>query len=175
MSLPPIGQAISMNAHASNSPLQVNVLGLVTLDFKGGLRAVVEQEIQSGWGGVRLRAEGFEMTADSPVLGKVVLSWANSGSTPLSEVRILDEAASTYLSTWYFDWTMTIEKPPGGGAPIELSSTKTAALVGDQLTGFPPQGGKYQLQQPVDFAPVGAPGQVILTLQQLPATVSYNP
>ncbi|MFI6850025.1 hypothetical protein OG535_40070 [Kitasatospora sp. NBC_00085] len=115
------------------------------------------------------------MTAYTEALGKVVLSWANSGSTPLSEVRILDETASTYLSTWYLDWTMTIEKPPGGGAPMELASTKTAALVGDRLTDFPPQGGKYQLQQPVDFAPVGAPGQVILSLQQLASTVSYSP
>ncbi|WP_285530199.1 hypothetical protein [Streptomyces lavendulae] len=162
-----------MTAHAADSPLNVSSLGLVTVDFKGGLRALVEQEIQSGWGGVRLRVEGFEMSGDSPVLGKVVLSWANTGSTPLSEVRILDGSASTHLSTWHLDWTMTIERPPGGGVPMQLSSTKTAALVGDQLSAFPPQGGKYQLQQPVDFAPVGAPGQVIVSLQQLPATVTY--
>ncbi|MFJ6838496.1 hypothetical protein [Streptomyces sp. NPDC091209] len=175
MPLPPIGQAIAMTAHDANVPLQVPILGLLTIAIRGGLRAVVEQEIQSGWGGARLRVEGFEMTADTEQLGKVVLSWANSGSTPLSEVRILDQAASRYLSTWYLDWTMTIEKPPGGDAHMQLASTKTAALVGDQLTDFPPQGGKYQLQQPVDFAPVGAPHQVVLSLQQLAATVTYSP
>ena len=70
---------------------------------------------------------------------------------------------------------MTVEKPPGGGPPLVLSNTKTATLINDSLTVFPPQGSVYQLQQPVDLAPVGAPSQVVATLQQFPVTVSHNP
>ncbi|WP_159049476.1 hypothetical protein [Streptomyces sp. NRRL WC-3618] len=45
----------------------------------------------------------------------------------------------------------------------------------DRLTTFPPQGDVYQLQQPVDFAPLGAPGQVVAQLLKFPMTRSYNP
>ncbi|WP_437622165.1 hypothetical protein [Sorangium sp. So ce1151] len=44
-----------------------------------------------------------------------------------------------------------------------------------KLTVFPPQRAVYQLQAPVDLAPVGAPSQVGAQLQQLPLTVSHNP
>ncbi len=56
-----------------------------------------------------------------------------------------------------------------------LSNTKTATLLNDSLTVFPPQGSVYQLQQPVDLAPVGAPNQVVAQLLQFPVTVSHNP
>jgi hypothetical protein len=75
----------------------------------------------------------------------------------------------------FLDFTVTIEKPPGGGPPMQLSNTKTATLLNDKLTVFPPQGAVYQLQQPVDLAPVGTPAQVVATLLQFPVTVSHFP
>ncbi|MCX4596963.1 hypothetical protein OG819_47245 [Streptomyces sp. NBC_01549] len=170
MPLPSIGQEIPVACHASDTPLRVDALGLVTVDIKGGFRARVEQEVQAG---VKLKVVGFEMSGDSPVLGRVTLAWADLGTSPLSAVEV--NGSSNYRNTMYFDWTLTIEKPPSGGGPMTLSGTKTAVLIGDQLTNYPPQGVGYQLQQPVDFAPAGNPGQVVASLQQLSATVSYVP
>jgi hypothetical protein len=58
---------------------------------------------------------------------------------------------------------------------LVLSTTKTAALINPNLTRFPPQGDVYQLQAPVDLAPVDAPDQVVAQLQQFPVTVTHNP
>jgi hypothetical protein len=36
-------------------------------------------------------------------------------------------------------------------------------------------GAVYQLQQPIDLAPVGNPSQVVGQLQQFPVTVTHSP
>jgi hypothetical protein len=173
--MPPIGLEIPCSCYAVNVPLQVNVLGLVTLDFKGGIRVRVEANIRDGLSGVRLKVIGHEVSADSPILGKVTISQADIDTTPLSLLEVLSNMPPTFRQTMFLDFTVTVEKPPGGGPPMQLSNTKTAALVNDKLTVFPPQGSVYQLQQPIDLAPVGAPGQVVATLLQFPVTVSHNP
>jgi hypothetical protein len=141
--LPPIGLEIPCSCYAVNVPLQVNVLGLVTLDFKGGIRVRVEANLAGGLGGVRL--------------------------------KVIGNMPPKFRQTMFLDFTVTVEKPPGGGPPMQLSNTKTATLLNSNLTVFPPQGAVYQLQQPVDLAPVGAPNQVVAQLLQFPVTVSHNP
>lgn len=173
--LPPIGLEIPCSCYAVNVPLQVNVLGLVTLDFKGGIRVRVEANLGGGLGGVKLKVIGHEVSADSPVLGKVTISQADIDVTPLSLLEVIGNMPPKFRQTMFLDFTVTVEKPPGGGPPMQLSNTKTATLINDNLTVFPPQGSVYQLQQPVDLAPVGAPGQVVAQLLQFPVTVSHNP
>jgi len=173
--LPPIGLEIPCSCYAVNVPLQVNVLGVLTLDFKGGIRVRVEANLGAGLGGVKLKVIGHEVSADSPVLGKVTISQADIDVTPLSLLEVVGNLPPKFKQTMFLDFTVTVEKPPGGGPPMQLSNTKTATLVNDSLTVFPPQGSVYQLQQPVDLAPVGAPGQVVAQLLQFPVTVSHNP
>lgn len=173
--LPPIGIEIPCSVYAVNVPLRVDVLGIITLDFKGGILARVEANITGGLGGVRLQVLGFEVSADSPVLGQVTMSRADIDVTPLSLLEIIKQNPLTYRATTFLDFTVTIEKPPGGGPPLVLSNTKTATMVNYNLTAFPPQGSVYQLQEPVDLAPVGAPGQVVAQLLQFPSTISHNP
>jgi hypothetical protein len=153
----------------------VNVLGLVTLDFKGGIRVRVEANLGAGLGGVKLKVIGHEVSADSPILGKVTISQSDIDTTPLSLLEVLGNMPPKFRQTMYLDFTVTVERPPGGGPPMQLSNTKTATLINDNLTVFPPQGSVYQLQQPVDLAPIGNPGTVVATLQQFPVTVSHNP
>jgi hypothetical protein len=50
-----------------------------------------------------------------------------------------------------------------------------AILTGSKVTTFPPKGDVYQLQEPVDLAPVGSPTDVVGQIQQFPVTVSHNP
>ncbi|HCF26121.1 MAG TPA: hypothetical protein DEV81_02595 [Cyanobacteria bacterium UBA11049] len=173
--LPPIGLEIPCSGYAVNVPLRVDVLGSIKLDFKGGIKVRVEGNLGSSLGGVKLRVIGAEVSADSPVLGKVTMSQADVGTTPLSLLELIGNLPPTYRNTMFLDFTMTIEKPPGGGSPLVLSNTKTAKLLKDGLTSFPPQGDVYQLQEPVDLAPVDAPNQVIATLLQFPVTVTHNP
>src|SRR5262249_25841113 len=133
--LPPIGLEIPCSMYAVNVPLRVNVLGLVTLDFKGGIRYRVESDITSGLGGVKLKIIGFEMSADSPILGKVTLSQSDVDTTPLSLLEVIS-SMPMYRLTTYLDVTMTIEKPVGGGPPMTLANTKTMTLLDNALTVF---------------------------------------
>jgi hypothetical protein len=173
--LPSVGLEIPCSCYAINVPLNVNVLGLVTLDFKGGITVRVEGNLREGLGGLQLRVIGHEVSADSPVLGRVTISQADTEVTPLSLLEVIKNLPPTFRQTMFLDFTVTIEKPPGGGPPLVLSNTKTAALINPNLTRFPPQGDVYQLQAPVDLAPVGAPDQVVAQLQQFPVTVTHNP
>lgn len=172
--LPAIGVEIPCSCHAADTPLRVDVLGVLRLDFKGGIRVRVEANIREGLGGVRLKVIGHEVSADSEVLGRVTISQADIDTTPLSLVEIIGNSP-VFRQTMFLDFTVTVEKPPGGGPPLMLSNTKTATLVSGTLSTFPPQGDVYQLQEPVDLAPVGSPNQVMAQLQQFPVTVSHNP
>lgn len=164
-----------MSQYAVDVPLQVNVLGLIRLDFKGGIKVRVEGNIEGGLGGVKLRIIGHEYTADSPVLGRVTLSQADIDTTPLGTLELIKNLPPTFRWRQFFDFTLTIEKPPGGGPPLVLSNTKTAEIFNESLTVFPPQGSVLQLRAPVDLAPAGAPAQAVAQLQQLPITTSHNP
>ncbi|UQA55544.1 hypothetical protein [Polyangium aurulentum] len=172
--LPPIGLEIPCSMHAVDVPLRVEGLGVVTLTFKGGIKVRVEANLPGGLGGIKLRVIGYEMTADSPVLGRVTLCQADTEVTPLSLLELVKSLPPTFRNTIFLDVTLTFEKPPAG-VPRVLSNPKTMALVNENLPMFPPQGSVYQLQAPVDFAPPDAPTRVLAQLQAFPATVSHNP
>ena len=173
--LPPIGLEIPCATYAVNVPFKVDGLGIISLDFKGGWKHRVERNIGGGLGGVMLKNIGFEVSADDPVLGKVTFSQADIDVTPLSRLELIGQLPPTFRNLMFLDFTVTIEKPPGGGPPLRLANTNTATVFNDNLTVYPPQGAVYQLKQPVDLAPVGAPTKVVAQLLQYPVTVSHNP
>jgi hypothetical protein len=173
-SLPPIGLEIPCSCHASNVPFQVNVLGVIPLDFKGGWRVRVEENIASELGGVRLRVIGCEWVAESEALGTVTISQdGNVDTTPLSLLEIIGNSP-VFRNTMYLDFTVTVEKPTPDSGPLVLANTRTVTIVHDNLKNFPPQEDVYQLQEPVGLAPVNAPGQVVVQLLQFPLTVTYS-
>ncbi|MEU3048812.1 hypothetical protein ABZ705_20275 [Streptomyces sp. NPDC006984] len=173
--IPPIGQEIPCSGYAANVPIKFDALGVVYLDFKGGITFRVESNITGGLGGVKLKIIGEEYAADHQTLGKVILSRAEVDTTPLSLLEVLSNTPPKLKNTLFHDFTLTIEKPPGGGGPLVLPNVKTVTTMNDSLTVFPPQGDVYQLQQPVDFAPVGEPNKVVAQLLQLPMTRTHNP
>jgi hypothetical protein len=173
--LPPIGLEIPMSMYAVNVPFQINVLGLIQLDFKGGIRVRVEANIASGLGGVKLKTIGWEVSADSPVLGRVTLSQSDVDNDPLGSLEVLGNLPPKYRNIMLTSFTCTIEKPPGGGPPLQLAGTKPWTIVNDSLTMFPPQGAVYQIPEPLNLAPIGTPGQIVATILQMPFTVSHNP
>src|SRR5882757_6723670 len=107
-SLPSVGLETSCSAYAVNAPFMVNVLGVLTLDFKGGLKTRVDSNLSSG-SGVKLKMLALELSADSPILGKVTITQANIDITPLSLLEVT--GASTFRNTFFWDFTVTIEKP----------------------------------------------------------------
>jgi hypothetical protein len=131
--------------------------------------------IAAGLGGVRLRVIGNEWSAESAVLGTITISQADIDVTPLSLLEIIHNGPTVFRNTMFLDWTVTVEKPPGGGPSLVFSNTKTVTLINDNLVNFPPRGDVFQLQEPIDLAPVGTPGQVVARLLQLPLTVTHNP
>ncbi|WP_437774740.1 hypothetical protein [Sorangium sp. So ce1097] len=173
--LPSIGYEIPCSSYAVNVPFRVDVLGTVTLDFKGGWKVRVESRSTEGLGSVKLKVIGNEWSADSPVLGRVTITQANVDTTPLSLLEVTSDQPPKFRNIMLLDHTVTIERPPGGGTPLVLSNTKTARLINDNLTMYPPQGAVYQLQEPIDLAPVGTPNHVVAQILQFPLTVSHNP
>ncbi|MFF4958330.1 hypothetical protein [Streptomyces sp. NPDC001222] len=164
-----------MSGYAVNVPMKFDAIGLVQLDFKGGIRVRVEANLASGLGGVKLKIIGEEYSADHPELGKLTLSQADVDTTPLSLLEVVSNMPPKFKNTLFHDFTLTVERPPGGGAPWVLSNTKTMTTLNESLTVFPPQGSVYQLTEPVDFAPVGDPKRVVAQLMQFPMTMAHNP
>jgi hypothetical protein len=172
--LPPIGLEIPCSMYAVNVPFRVDVLGVITLDFKGGIRVRVENNLTTGLGGVGLRTIGWEVSADSPVLGKVTLSQADVDNDPLGALEVVSNLPPTFRNTFTTSFTCTVEKPPGGGPPLVLTGTKPWSITNPELNVFPPQGAVYQIQQPIDLVPVGT-NTVVAQILQMPFTVSHNP
>ncbi|MCY0922852.1 hypothetical protein OS965_32715 [Streptomyces sp. H27-G5] len=164
-----------MSCNAASVPLKTDALGVVVLDFAGGLRVRVEENIEGGLGGVRLKVIGFEMSAVHPALGKVTMRQADTDTTPPSPLEVVADNPPKFSSTFLLDYNLTIEKPAGGGPPMTLANTKTATLANRSLSVFPPNGDVYQLQEPVDLAPIGKSSDVVAQLIQFPVTVSHSP
>jgi hypothetical protein len=173
--LPPIGLEIPCSGYAVNVPLKIDALGLVTLDFKGGIRVRVEANLGGGLGGVKLRIIGEEYSADHPVLGKLTLAQSDIDTTPLSLLEVVSNMPPKFKNTLFHDFTLTVEKFPGATGPTVLANTRTMTTLNDSLPMFPPQGDVYQMLEPVDFAPVGNPGSPVAQLMAFPMTRSHNP
>ncbi|MGC2997061.1 hypothetical protein ACPF8X_01270 [Streptomyces sp. G35A] len=58
--------------------------------------------------------------------------------------------------------------------PMMMSSTRTATVIDDGVTEFPPPSAMYQLPQPVHFARPSSPDQVRASLVRLPTALSHN-
>ncbi|MFF7888162.1 hypothetical protein ACH40F_43770 [Streptomyces sp. NPDC020794] len=173
--LPPVGLEIPCSSHAADVPLKIDAIGMVQLDFQGGIRLRVESNIAGGLGGVRLKIIGEEYSADHPMLGRVTLSQADIDTTPLSLLEIVSATPPTFRNTLFHDFTLSIEKFPGSNEPMVLANTKTMTTLNNSLRVFPPQGDVYQMQEPASFAPIGNPGKVVAQLMALPITRSHNP
>ncbi|POX42303.1 hypothetical protein C3486_06120 [Streptomyces sp. Ru73] len=173
VTLPSVGTDIQALTHAADVPLQVNVLGAVTLDFKGGWWVRAVRQLAAGRG-VGLQLMAFDLRAASPVLGEVTLTMPTDGKVPEGTVEVVAGTPSRYRHTLPLPVVVTIEKPPGGGPPLELAGTVPGKLLCDGMADFPPRGNVYQLQKPVDLAPPAAPLEVVAKLMQLPLTTSVE-
>lgn len=172
-SLPAIGGEYPFTKYASKVKLRVNVIGELELEFKGGIKFYVAKNLERGLGGRMLTVRGYEVSADSSEIGKITISQSDIDTTPPSLLEVTD-LLPIFCETMILDFTMTVEKPPGGGPPMQLSNSKPMKLVSNYLTEFPHQGAPFTLVEPVDLAPVGSPEQIVATITEFPVMVTFG-
>ena len=176
-------------ATRSYVPLQVNVLGLVKLNFKGEIRVRVEAALPPSLslggvlGGVHLRVIGLEVSADSPVLGRVTISQRDIDVTPLSLLEIISidpaDLSADDVSGFHGDdreaarrrarrhwasrrrWCCRTRRRPCWSTPTSRSFRRWAPF-----TSF---------SNPSTSRLLGDPSQVLAQLQQFPVTVTHVP
>ncbi|MFI6006150.1 twin-arginine translocation signal domain-containing protein [Streptomyces sp. NPDC051366] len=149
--LPPIGTNIPCSTYAANVPLKVNVLSVLTLDFKGGCEFFVRTSQVSGLDleikSFRVEADASPATPDSGTL--LALTVTSSTSTPLSRLNVNEQGGMEMVL--YVPLTLdAIDK-----ATAETILTVTsgpgayATFKAAEVREFPPVNLAYSLQEPV--------------------------
>lgn len=170
------GDELACELEAAEVPLTIDGVGEVTLDLTGATTLRVEDNPPET-AGIDVSVPAFELRTETPELGLVTITMTEcDDAPPVSEVTEAQSSVTDGVEhTMQLNLTVTVANPPAGGEPLVLTSTRTASFLNRSLTVFPPQGSVYQLQEPIDLAPVGAPDQVVAQLLQFPVTVSHNP
>ncbi len=170
------GDELACELVAEQVPLTIDGVGEVALDLTGATTLRVEDN-PPDTDGIDISVPAFELRTETPELGLVTITMTESGDPPpASEVTEGSSSATAGVEhVMQLDLTVTVANASEGGEPMVLMSTRTARFVNSNLAGFPPQGAVYQLQAPIDLAPVGGSGQVVAQLMQFPVTVSHNP
>ncbi|WP_282702322.1 hypothetical protein [Streptomyces sp. CC219B] len=154
-SLPPIGVNARCTGRAERVPLKLNVLGSLTLDFRGGLDLGTRAGRSDG---LVLEVRGFRMEADTspatPGTGMLVtLSEAHAPLTALSVLRPLPEGGAEMLI--HLALTLHVREKPHGDIVLELfmDPARHATLRARGATAFPPVDQHCTLQEPVLLYP----------------------
>ncbi|MFC8438198.1 hypothetical protein ACFUJT_08365 [Streptomyces griseoincarnatus] len=171
--LPPVGAEVSCSGYSVNVVAHIEGLGATHLDLRGGIRFRVEGHTRSGLGEAKLRIIGQEFGGEHSALGRITLSQADTGTTPLTLLQLARNDPPAFRMSLFQDVILTTEKGPNGTGPLNLYSSKTMIHLADTLADFPPRGGICQLQEQVGFASASAPGKVIATIKEFPLTLSH--
>ncbi|MGA5065532.1 hypothetical protein ACPB9E_17515 [Streptomyces exfoliatus] len=149
--LPPIGVDIPCSMYAADVPLELNILGTLTLDFKGGINVCVRTSTTEG---LVLEIQGFRVEADTspstPGAGTLLaLTMSNATVTPLSVLQITAAGGPEMLL--HLSLTAEVIDKATGETITTLATdpTKYATLRATNLTSFPPANQLCTLQEPV--------------------------
>lgn len=155
--LPPIGVDIPCSCYGANVPLKINILGALTLDFKGGINVCVRT---SSTEGLVLEIQGHRVEADTspgtPNSGTLIaITMSNATITPLSVLEVVGSGGLQMLV--YLSLTIEVIDKATGETTLMLSTdpTKYATLKATDVKAFPPVNQLYKLQEPVKLYPQG--------------------
>jgi hypothetical protein len=171
--LPPIGPELTLRLHGVDAVLRLGAAGEARLDFSGAVRTTVEEQLRYGPPGVKLRVGAVALDADGEALGAVTLSLGDDDVAMLSRVELAGEPP-LLRHVMAFELAITIERPPGGGPPLLLTSAQPPALVCAGLESFPPHDARYELQRPVELTPPGVLDEVAGELLTLTLSVTSS-
>ncbi|MFC7220975.1 twin-arginine translocation signal domain-containing protein [Streptomyces polyrhachis] len=155
--LPPIGVDIPCSCYGANVPLKINILGALTLDFKGGINVCIRTSTPEG---IIVEIQGHRVEADTspstPNSGTLIaITMSNATLTPLSVLEALGSGGLQMLI--YLSLTVEIIDK-ATGETIGMFSTdpsKYATLKATDVKAFPPVNQLYTLQEPVTLYPMG--------------------
>lgn len=152
----PVGVDIPCSCYAANVPLKLNIMNIVSLDFKGGINVCVRT---SKVDGIILEIQGHRVECDlnptTPNSGTIiVITMSNVTLTPLSVIT------SAGLALLHLSLTIsTIDKATGVETVIASTDpSKYATLMSADMSGnqapvkqFPPVNQNYVLKEPVQL------------------------
>lgn len=180
--LPPVGAEIPCSCLAVNTPLRLET-GLVSVDFRGGIKVRVDVNPDDPFNSVRLRVIGHRVTAELPDRqgGTITIEQNDIDVDAKSLLRLTQKFPPRYEQIMVLSFTMTIDQPEkmlrGLGIrsskayePLVLTTKDPAKLIG-QLTQFPPRGDLYRLQNPVDLILPDDPDKTMATIERFPVKV----
>jgi hypothetical protein len=179
--LPPVGVDIPCSCYAANVPLKLNIMNIVSLDFKGGINVCVRT---SKVDGIILEIQGHRVEADlnptQPNSGTIiVITMSNVTLTPLSVIT------SAGLALLKLSLTIsTVDKATGVETVIASTDpSKYAELVSTDAAGneapvkaFPPVNQNYALKEAVQLYKPGttaAEGEPIGVLEGFGVVVNH--
>jgi hypothetical protein len=174
--LPPAGAEFPCSMYAANVPLKLNMLGALTLDFKGGIKLRVRRSETDGLG---LEVQGFRMEADlspsTPNAGTIiVMTMSNVTLAPLSTLTTSDMLLLIHLPLTF----TSIDKATGEETVMASTDpAKYATLRSEDVKEFPPAGRPWTLQEPVTLYQPGttaAEGEPVGVLEGFNAIVNQS-
>ncbi|PWG13323.1 hypothetical protein DF268_11655 [Streptomyces sp. V2] len=150
---PPVGVSSPHSMYAANVPLKLNILGTLSLDFKGGINLTPRTATEDG---AAFEVEGFRMEADTspstPDSGAIIsLTPSNRTLTPLSVLRPSSNGGSEMLI--YLNLTVEVIDKATGETTLTLHTdpTKYVTLRAADIKSFPLINQHFSLQEPVSF------------------------
>ncbi|MFC8495063.1 hypothetical protein ACFUJU_30565 [Streptomyces sp. NPDC057235] len=156
--LPPAGVELPHSAYAANVPLKLNILGLLTLDFKGGFTLDVQtadtDRTTMKFKKLHMEADTSPSTPDSGTLFS--LASADTADTPLStlnsssELRLHTALILKITDKETGEILARLSTAPGKYATLKADNVQTLPLVNQPLT----------LQEPVHLFELSSDGTV---------------
>ncbi|CQR59497.1 hypothetical protein [Streptomyces leeuwenhoekii] len=150
---PPIGVDSPHSVYAANVPLQINILGNLTVDFKGGINLTPRRTTENE---TVFEVQNFRVEADTspsaPHRGTlIVLKKWNNALTPLSVLQPSSGGRSEMLI--YLSLTLEfIDKATGETVQtLHTDPTQYATLRATDVTSFPLVNQHFSLQEQVSF------------------------
>jgi hypothetical protein len=173
---PPVGVDIPCSMYAADVPLKLNILGALTLDFKGGINVVART---SNADGIVLEVQGFRVEADTspstPNSGTLIaMQLSNATLTPLST---LTPAGLLHV---HLSLTITVIDKATGEDIFQAATepTKYATLRSENVKEFPPVNQPWTLTEPVTlYEPGGSEAEgspVVGSLEGFHAIVNQS-
>ncbi|MEU5583007.1 hypothetical protein ABZ791_36035 [Streptomyces huasconensis] len=153
----PIGVDIPCSMYGANVPLKIDLLGVLTLDFKGGFNTTVRT---SSTDGIILEVRSFRVEADispsTPGSGTLIaVSMSTATTAPRSVLQAISSGGLEVLL--HLPLTVeVIDKATGGThALLATAPTQHATLRAADVQQFPPVNQLFTLQEPVQLYSAG--------------------
>ncbi|GGP92406.1 twin-arginine translocation signal domain-containing protein [Streptomyces melanogenes] len=153
--IPPIGVDIPCSCYAANVPLNINVLGVVNCDFKGGIDICVRAFTNNV---VELEIVGHKVVCEIPGL-RITIEQSDTQITPLSLLQInpgsglfpvpFPEMIVKLLFTLTIQQLDSSGNPTGTPTVLSTDPTNPAVLSSGALTSFPPTNQGYTLTKAI--------------------------